>query len=66
MLLILSLSLQACQTMGLGEIKTDGMIDKKALCSLYNPIKWSKNDTRFTQEQVVEANKVWVKLCKGK
>lgn len=63
-LLTLSLTLTACQTMGLGEIKTEGLVDKKALCSLYNPIKWSKKDTRYTQEQVVEANRVWTKLCK--
>ena len=64
MMLLISLSLTACQTMGLGETKTDGMLDKKALCSIYNPIKWSKKDTRYTQEQVVEANKVWKKVCK--
>lgn len=36
------------------------------MCAVFKPIYWSKDDTRETQEQVVEHNKVWSTLCKDK
>lgn len=58
LLMALSLSLTACQTMA-----TDG-IDVKAACKAFQPITWSRKDTRLTQEQIVEYNKVRKAVCK--
>lgn len=58
LVLLLSLQLTACQTMGSGGTK---VVD--TFCLTYKPISWSKSDTRLTQEQIVEVNAIWKKRC---
>lgn len=57
--------LAACQTTGSGEIDPSllkGVVD----CSVLKPIRWSKADTRLTQEQIVVYNRVYKKVCMAK
>ena len=35
-------------------------------CQIYQPVYWSKTDTRRTKEQVDSLNRVWKELCKSK
>lgn len=62
---LLSLSLAACQTTGTGGINA-GAGSVSVACESFSDIKWSSKDTRETQEQAVEHNAVYDKLCGNK
>ena len=68
--MLVSLSLTACQTTGLGEIRnliSSGAVDKETValyCNTYKPVLWSKHDTKDTQKQNVANNKIWKSFCK--
>lgn len=64
MVLLLSLSLTACLTTGSDE--TRPVLTVNTGCESFKAIYWSKKDTRKTQEQVVEHNAVYKKLCMDK
>jgi hypothetical protein len=57
--MLVCLSLTACQTMG-----SAGINLRSVPCENLNPIYWSKNDTRPTQEQITEYNGVYVAHCR--
>jgi hypothetical protein len=60
--MLMFLSLTACQTTG-----SAGTNVLYVPCESLEPIRWSKTDTRRTQEQVTEFNSVYKALClKGK
>lgn len=59
--MLVFLSLTACQQMVSGEIKFDVT---EVSCKAFKPITWSKQDTRETQDQIVEHNAVYVRICK--
>lgn len=68
---VMCLSLTACQTMGSdAEIeqaaRAMGYTSRGAACEAFDHIYWSKRDTRLTQEQIVEHNKVYTRLCGNK
>lgn len=58
MLLPVFLSISHCQTTGIAETSSGA-----TFCQIAKPITWSRNDTRPTQEQVVEHNLVHRTLC---
>ena len=64
-MLPLSLLLTACQMTATGETKL-AEESVKLYCELYDPVEWSKRDTRETQEQNVANNKVYTRFCKRK
>lgn len=35
-------------------------------CQVYKPVRWSKDDTRGTKEQVDVLNRQWKRLCAGR
>jgi hypothetical protein len=62
---MLSLSLTACQTTGSDAINA-GAGRPAVACQSFQPIYWSKQDTRPTQDQIVEHNAVYKRICNGK
>lgn len=63
--MLLCLLVTACQTTGSGGTKPIDVnkLPKSIPCSALDPIRWSKNDTRLTQEQVTEYNGVYKEIC---
>ena len=62
-LLSASMTLGACQTMNrtrLGGTKVSNV------CSILEPIYYSRHATEMTKRQIRELNAVWNKLCRGK
>ena len=54
-LVLLGLLLAGCQT--------DGAALPSVSCKVFNPITWSKKDTKPTIRQIVGHNAAYVKLC---
>lgn len=62
-LLSASMTLAACQTMN---PTRSGGTKVSNVCSILEPIYYSRNDTELTKRQVRELNAVWTRLCGGK
>ena len=43
--------------------KDSTSIGKTVICSAFRPMKWSKEDTQESQEQILVHNKVWDHFC---
>jgi hypothetical protein len=65
MLMPLCLLATACQMTGSGGTRIEAAANGH-LCQSFDFIRWSRTDTRYTQEQVTEHNAVLRKLCPGK
>lgn len=60
--MLLCLSLTACQTTVSGGTK---LLELRSVpCENLEPFRWSKDDTRYTQDQATEYNRVYVTHCR--
>lgn len=55
-LILVSIVLTSCQT-------TASAVTSPAMCTVFKPIYWSKDDTLDTAKQVREHNAVWKSVC---
>lgn len=58
---LVCLLVASCQTMGSGAI--DPKSSALLFCDAMTPFRWSREDTRQTQEQATEINAIGVREC---
>lgn len=62
-LLIFALALTACRTTVTGATDAADRAERWE-CLAFRPIRWSREDTRETIDQIAEHNAVWDALCR--